>query len=46
MALEVPEKYRVQDGFMGTTAADGNNGVFRVPVMGKFWNVVVGDGAG
>lgn len=46
MALEVPERYRITEGFMGTTAADGNNGAFYVPVMGKFWNVMVGDGAG
>lgn len=52
MVLHVPEQYRIRHGAgpYNTTEADGNNGLFRVPVKGRKGSrelsVVVGDGAG
>lgn len=43
-----PEKYRLRQGMMGTTGADGNNGVFRIPQGTKhiFYHCVVSSGFG
>jgi hypothetical protein len=43
--FKVPEKYRITKGELGTTAADGNNGIFLVPNMnGKKFFVIASDG--
>lgn len=50
--FRVPEKYRVLGGPFGTTAADGNNGVFYVPMphgvvaSSAIFAIIASDGEG
>lgn len=49
MAFKVPEQYRVTTGPLATTAEDGNNGMFIIPLSSKHktgYGVIASDGAG
>lgn len=50
-AFSVPEIYRMKDGFMGSDASYGCNGVFFIPVAYeepgiKYYQVICSDGSG
>lgn len=42
MSFHVPEKYRVADGFMASSSADGNNGMFKW----RGFTIIASDGLG
>ena len=46
--FHVPEKYRILDGALPSTAADGNNGAFALPAQigNRQLLVIASDGAG
>jgi len=47
--MKVPEIYRVRHGVFGTTANDGNNGVFEIPhykIAGYIFYLLISDGEG
>lgn len=50
MTFRVPEKYRMLTGVMASTAANGNNGAFRIPARpgtgGMPLQIVASDGEG
>lgn len=46
MAFHVPEEFRIHQGPMGTTKADGNNGVFNYQYCGYSLRIVASDGMG
>lgn len=43
--FKVEEKYRVVGGMMGSTAQDGNNGAFYIPIKDEILVVIASDGA-
>jgi hypothetical protein len=46
MSFHVPEQYRIREGRLGTTEADGNNGAFRVRIPLGYLKVIASDGGG
>lgn len=46
--FEVPSKFRIRNGMMGTTDESGNNGMFQIPkgIDGKYFAVIASDGEG
>lgn len=44
--MKVPEKFRLKNGNMGTTEADGNNGVFPIKRGKLQFFVIASDGMG
>ncbi len=44
--MKVPNQYRVRSGFLASTDADGNNGVFKIPYKNYLIQTVVSDGMG
>ena len=42
--MKVPEEYRVKEGMLGSTAGNGNNGMFKVPFESYEFGVVASDG--
>lgn len=44
--FHVPEKYRLKEGFMSSTAEIGNNGAFVIPVLKVNMIVIASDGFG
>lgn len=44
--FKVPEKYRLQKGYMGSDSSYGNNGVFLIPQLGVTITCIASDGLG
>lgn len=44
--MKIPEQYRVQKGYLGTSPSDGNNGLFEIPYQSFTLMVIASDGEG
>lgn len=46
MSFNVPEQFRVRNGRLGTSKANGNNGLFLIPGKGINLRIIASDGQG
>lgn len=43
MAMKCPNEYRVRSGMFASTDADGNNGLFLIPMSGQIMKAVISE---